>query len=185
MLANGVVFGIDDVIFQSTIIGGERMPILINREENVVLELNLIKNQRFDVKKERPYFENWIPFEFILRIEDSEEYSYSKQSGATFSVEDINLLIKRIESAISLKSNKKEIVRLSWGPIENYFSLHFYETYEDNQINIELWVMMAELTEGESHGYNRGFDFVVTLDSLEKFLIGFKEQLTMLLNSVE
>jgi len=73
---------------------------------------------------------------------------------------------------------------LSWGPIENYFSLHFYETYEDNEINIELWIIMGVLTEGKSHGYNRGFDFVVTLDSLEKFLTEFKGRLSMLLNSV-
>lgn len=171
----------NNVIFHTAAIGGiVYLPKLTNIHGNVILELDLIKNKHFDVNKGRESFENWIPFVFSLRIADNEEYSYPKWMGATFSLEDISLLIAQLGSAINLKNTKK-LVPLFWGPTENYFSLKFYDTYEENEIYIDLWLMMGELTQGKTYGYNKGFRFAVSLNNLEKFTIQLKKQLTILL----
>lgn len=152
------------------------MPKLINTENNVVMEINLIKGERFDVQIGRADFENWIPFVFNFVIEKIEMYSYAEERGATFSLEDIKIMITRFESVIKDKSEGIELKRLGWGPIENYFSIDLYETHEENKVNIDLWISVGELTLGKSYGYDRGFSFVVTTDSLKTFIEGIKTQ---------
>lgn len=156
------------------------MPKLINIENNVVMEINLVKNERFDVKIGRDDFENWIPFVFNFIIEKKEMYSYTEERGATFSFEDIKFMLTRFESVIKDKSEGIELKRLGWGPIENYFSIDLYETYEENKVNVDLWISVGELTLGKSYGYDRGFNFVVTTDSLKTFIEGIKEQFKVL-----
>ncbi|NLK98240.1 MAG: hypothetical protein GX272_09245 [Epulopiscium sp.] len=156
------------------------MPKLINTENNIVMELNLVKNERFDVKIGRDDFENWIPFVFDFIIEKIEVYSYTEESIASFSIEDIKIMITRFESVIKDKSEGIELKRLGWGPIENYFSIELYETYEENRVNVDLWISVGELTLGKSSGYDRGFSFEVTIDSLKTFIEGIKEQFKVL-----
>ena len=157
------------------------MPKLKNIHNNIVLEINLLKNERFDVKVDRDDFENWIPFELGLYIESSEKYIYPKEDGSTFSLEDLKRMALLFESIIKDKSEKKDIKRVQWGPTEYYFAMYLYDTYEENEINIEFWIIVGELTKGKSHGYDRGFQFSVSVEALRNFLRGLQEQLSELL----
>lgn len=156
------------------------MPKLINDENNIILEINLVKGELFDVEIDRDDFENWIPFVFNFIIEGKEFYSYEEESGSTFSFYEIKRMITGFESIIKDKCNRIELKRFDWGQIENYFSISLYETYEENLIGFELWIYVAPLTNGKSHGYDRGFDFLVTIDSLKAFIEEIKEQLSTL-----
>jgi hypothetical protein len=157
------------------------MPKLMNVHNNIVLELNLIRNKCFDVKEGRADFENWIPFEFVFSIDEKEVYTYQEEQEATFSLEDISRMLSGFESIIKEKLEKRELKSFSWGPIENYFSLNIYETFEENEINIELWIVVGELTQGKSYGYSRGFRFVISIDALNSFAMELKEQLVQIL----
>ena len=163
--------------------GREYMPKLSNIIDNIVLNLNLVKNESIDVKLGRADFENWIPFEFDFCIEERETYVYPEEQGAMFSLEDIKRMLLGFESIIKEKSEKREVKRFSWGPTENYFSIDLYETYEDNDINVELWIVVGELTQGKSYGYNRGFRFEVSLDELKCFTKDLRDQLSYCIDS--
>lgn len=156
------------------------MAKLTNKENNIVIELNLIKGERFDVEIGRNDFENWIPFTFNLTVEGKEVYSYTEENYATFSMQDIKFMITRFECAIEDKSKGIELKNIGWAPIEMYFNIELYETYEENEIGFEIWIRVAPLTNGKSRGYERGFDFSVTTDSLKSFIEEIKEQFEVL-----
>ena len=156
------------------------MAKLTNKENNIVMEINLIKGERFDVEIDRNDFEDWIPFTFDFTVEEKEVYSYTEEHHATFSMEDIKFMITRFECAIEDKSKGVELKRVGWALIEMYFNMELYEPYEENKVGFEIWISVGPLTNGKSHGYSRGFDFWVTTDSLKSFIDGIKEQFEVL-----
>lgn len=157
---------------------------LTNRENNIVMEINLIKDERFDVEADRPDFENWIPFTFDFTVEEKEIYSYTEEHGATFSAEDIKFMITRFERAIEDKSKGIELKRIGWAPIEMYFNMELYESYKQNEICFEIWITVGTLTDGKSQGYNRGFEFFVTTEALKSFVDEMKKELEVLVGRI-
>ncbi|NLK98238.1 MAG: hypothetical protein GX272_09235 [Epulopiscium sp.] len=114
------------------------MAKLTSKENNIIMEINLIKGKRFDLEIGRSDFENWIPFTFNLTVEGKEVYSYTEDHDATFSMQDIKFMITRFECAIEDKYKGIELKRVGWAPIEMYFNMELYEPYEENEVGFEI-----------------------------------------------
>ena len=157
------------------------MPKLYNKGNDIALEINLIKNDFLDVQKSRHDYENWVPFEFVLNVA-GEEYAYKSQLGATFSVYEIHNLIISFEEIAEKKLYKQSFEKFEFSSSECYFDIIVYDPFEDEEIYTDIWINMGTISNGETSGYDKGFRFVVKLDSFLKFTRGLKVQLENLLN---
>ena len=157
------------------------MPKLSDREGNVSLEVNLIDNNFLDVQLSRQDYENWIPFEFVLNVGE-EQYAYIADMGATFSVYEIKNLIAEFEQISNSKLCKKSFDRFEFSSTECYFDLIVYDTLEDEEIYIEIWINMGNITNGKVIGYDKGFRFIVKSDSFVEFTNGLKMQFRRLID---
>lgn len=157
------------------------MPKLNDREGNVSLELNIIDNNFLDVQFSRQDYENWIPFEFVLNV-GGERYAYIPDMGATFTVYEIKNLITKLEQIANSKIFKKSFDKFEFSSTERYFDLIIYDPLEDEEIYIEIWINMGTITNGKVSGYDKGFRFIVKLDSFIKFTNEIKEQLRQLMD---
>ena len=70
-----------------------------NVEKNVKMTFNFISNQFLDIINSREEFENWIPFELILTVEN-ERYEYLEDKGATLNLCEINDLIRTLDQIV-------------------------------------------------------------------------------------
>ncbi|HCC07102.1 MAG TPA: hypothetical protein DEP72_02895 [Clostridiales bacterium] len=152
------------------------MPRICNIENNIIFEINLLKNDYLDVDLSRDDFENWVPFQLLLKVE-KEEYSYKKESGATFSLYELKKLIKNIQELVVNKKSGCEVDRFEFSSAEAYFDIIFIDSKEEDSIILEVWINVGSLTNGELYGYDKGFRFVVYIKDLEKFTTGIHEQL--------
>ncbi|MCP4112899.1 MAG: hypothetical protein GY749_46470, partial [Desulfobacteraceae bacterium] len=70
---------------------------------------------------------------------------------------------------VGLKKKKKgkTIENYDFCSCEAYFEMSVYDPFEKNELYIDLWINMGSLTDGTVHGYDKGFRFTVTLDSMK------------------
>lgn len=160
------------------------MPKMYNTEENILLQINLLNNQFLDIELSRSDDENWIPFEFFLRVE-GEEYSYLSQVGATFTLYELRKLILNLWNVIDKKRNGYTIERYGFYCFERYFDIIVKDPLEENLISLEVWINMGAFTGGESFGYNRGFEFDVYLSDIELFMNDLKNQLEQIFAGIQ
>lgn len=158
------------------------MAKLQNKENNIYLNINLLNNNYLDIQLSRQDFENWIPFEFIFNIE-GKEYIYEPEMGSTFSLYEVQNLITKFEQISEAKLCKKSFEKFEFSSSECYFDIVVYDPLEDNEIYIELWINIATISNGKSSGFDKGFRFVVTLDSFLQFTNDLKIQLKKIISA--
>src|SRR5699024_332147 len=152
------------------------MATFVNKENNVKVILNLLANSFLDLKHNREDFENWIPFELSLFVEE-ERYEYLEENGATLTLYEIKNLIYSFDKIVNEKYNDLNIEKYEFNSSEGFFELIVDETYEEDQIYFELWINIGTYSDGVSYGYDKGFRFVVSVDELGNFNSGLKAQL--------
>lgn len=157
------------------------MPQITNIEGNVSFELNLINNDFLDIDKLRPDFENWIPFEFNLCVEE-DIFSYSSEDGATFTLYELKDGIEKFGNIINKKLNHISFDKEAFNCLECYFDFMVSDSLEENLISVDLWINTGALTNGKSFGYNFGFQFDVNINQFNTFIESIKNQLIQLLN---
>lgn len=160
------------------------MPRIMNTEKNILLEVNLLSNPYLDIDFSREDFENWIPFDLNICIEE-ERYSYNPESGATFTLYELSSLITQLNNIIKLKSEKSEIKKVLFSSSEGYFDLTIYDPLEENLVGLEVWINMGTLTQGKSCGYNKGIQFDAQLKEIKVFTEQLTEQLNLILNKIK
>ncbi|BCJ92675.1 hypothetical protein acsn021_02440 [Anaerocolumna cellulosilytica] len=160
------------------------MPKIVNKEKNVILELNLLNNTYLDIDFLREDFENWIPFDFALYVEN-EIYRYPPENGATFTLYELRNLITQLNKIIILKKEKLEIEKYLFSSLEGYFDLILYDPLEEDALSLEVWINMGTLTEGKSYGYNKGFQFDAELKQVKEFTKQLTEQFNKILSETE
>ena len=159
------------------------MSQLYDRLNKILLEINLVFNDNIDIENHRDDYENWIPFEFKLKLENEEEYILTKNGCETFNIQELKYMISGFESIINSKKEKKLVEEFSFESIERHFSIKVYDTYEEDSFNIDLWLIISKFNNLETYGYEKGFKYVVLLDSFIKFVLGLKEELQKILNA--
>src|SRR5699024_8139198 len=133
-----------------------------NKEKNVKIYLKFITNSLRKLKHNREEFENWIPFELSLFVE-KERYEYLEENGATLTLYEIKNLIYSFDKIVNEKYNDLNIEKYEFNSSEGFFELIVDETYEEDQVYIEMWINMGTYSEGMSFGYDKGFRFVVSV----------------------
>lgn len=157
------------------------MAIIKNIEKNAMFELELLSNRYLDIKKGRTNFENWIPF--ILKLTTYDKvYEYSEEQGATFTLFEIKDFITKLEDIVKLKEQNLEITRYEFSSSEGYFDFIIYDTLEENEAYIEIWMNTALNSEGVIFGYDEGVRVVITLDCLNYFKNELKNKLYKILD---
>lgn len=152
-----------------------------NVEKNVKMTFNFISNQFLDIINSREKFENWIPFELILTVEN-ERYEYLEDKGATLNLCEINDLIRTLDQIVNTKSNNKIIEKYHFSSLKGFFELIVDETYEKEMVYIEIWINIGTYSDGKTYGYDKGFRFVVSVPVFKNFCSELKAQLNSLIN---
>lgn len=159
------------------------MPKLYNKENNILLEVNLVSNICLDIEESRNDSENWIPFNFALNVEN-EVYLFKTETNPSFSVFEIRNLIANFEQVIQAKQQKEKTKKYEFSSSESYFDIIVYDPFEDNELYIELWINMGSFTRGSSKGFDKGFRFPVMIESFDKFTMDIKKQLLSILDQI-
>ncbi|MBR1443087.1 MAG: hypothetical protein IJ583_06090 [Firmicutes bacterium] len=160
------------------------MAILINKENNVILKIDLIKNSYADIDNKRCDNENWIPFTLCFEC-DEEKIIYDAERKCTFNIGEIKNLINMINDLEKYCENKISYNKQCFCPVENYFEICFYDTFEKNEINVEFWVNYGEYTLGRKYGYDKGVRFVVDLQCLVSFANDLKIRFNEIISDSE
>ncbi|MBD0380178.1 WapI family immunity protein [Paenibacillus sedimenti] len=165
------------------------MPTIWNKEKNVFLSIDLLNNAKVDIQVDRPDFMNWVPFKFTLDLYNETYYLPINEYSPTFNVWEIEKIINGLEEIIyAMNTNTLDNPNEDrFKPFEHfcsevYFEIKVFETLETDLINIEIWLTMAEFTNGDISDYNKGFRFIVHLKVLEEFLNGLKKQYKLIRN---
>jgi hypothetical protein len=155
------------------------MAKLVNLGEDICLKLNLINSDKLDIDLKRDNRENWIPFELDFHSKD-ERFSYNQDFGATFTLYEIEDLLKNISLIINDKTINKKFTNYEFYCLEGYFGVVIYDSYEANEIYIDFWVNMGTYTQTSSYAYDKGYRFLVNTNALFDFINALKEQLDVL-----
>lgn len=159
------------------------MAKLINDERNIVLEINLINDERVDIDNSRPDYQNWIPFEFKINIQD-EILEYSPMVALTFSIGELKYLTKELCKIISIKEQKQQLTKsFEYTSSEYLFDITLYETGEIELIYVDMWFDMGSLTNGQVFGFSKGIRFLVRVEDLKKFNDELNKQLKKIITT--
>lgn len=152
------------------------MALISNNEKNIRFEINLLKNEYLDLMESRTDFENWVPFELYFD-NGVDSLGYLVGDGATFSYYEVKSMLAHFEEIIILKSNGRGFEKYEFSSSQRYFDLVLYDPLEENEIFIELWINIGTMTNGEVYGYDKGYRFVVSLDSMSSFSNELRKQI--------
>lgn len=160
------------------------MPIIINDTENIVLKIELVKNEYFDYQNEREDNLNWIPFEFELNI-CNEVVMYSPDVIKTFSLVELRYFIKKLKNVcIEKKNSTNDNISFVFMNREHHFEIKIYDSKEDNFLYLDIWINMGDLTNGKIYGFSKGYRFIAFVDQIMNFAIVLEKQLENLLKNV-
>jgi hypothetical protein len=160
------------------------MAKIYNDENNICIEMNLFKNHSLDIEELRDDFENWIPFELLIIVED-ETIGYDQDADAAFSVRELKDLITNFDNVIKTKLNKEFIRPYEFYSCEAYFGIVVYDPMEEDLLYMDFWLNMGSLTNGKSSGYQKGFRFVVSLASFIEFTNDLKKQMMEIFETIK
>lgn len=160
----------------------ELMPQIKGLENNVLLEICLVRNSLLDVKSSRSDFENWIPFTFLLEV-PNEKYIYDEEARTTFTLFEIKRLISQVQNIIHLKKNNQGFEKLEFFNLEADFGIIIFDPLEENELGVEVWIKMGSYSKGQIRGFDKGYSFGVSLISLDKFSNELNQELFELMAS--
>lgn len=142
------------------------LAILSNIEKEISFEIKLVNNEMLDIDKERDEFENYIPFN-IIRKDRGIEKLYFNNEAPTFTIGELKTLFKNISRILSTKKENLEMQRFEYMNSEGYFEINIYDTFEKNEIYIEIWINGGY--SGHS-SYDKGYKFVSEINQVESFI---------------
>lgn len=139
------------------------MAYLINLEGNVKFVLELGKEYEIGNSDH----ETWLPGVIKLSSE-TKKIEIGKDINFTLNVYEVKQLITGINKLISCLE-KKESSSFSFCNLESNFELKFDNILEDEVIEIELWINVANQTEGKIYGYDEGIRFIADKEGVQRF----------------
>lgn len=139
------------------------MAYLINLEGNVKFVLELGK----ELEKGNSDHETWMPSVLKLSSE-TKNIEIGKDINFTLNVYEVKQLVKGINNLISCLE-KKESCSFSFCNMESNFELKFDNIIEDEVVETELWINVANQTEGRIFGYDEGIRFIADKQVVQKF----------------
>lgn len=153
------------------------MAYLSNLEGNVEFVLGLGK----ELEKGNSDHESWMPSVLKLSSE-TKNVEIGKDINFTLNVYEVKQLIKGINKLIHCFEDK-ESCSFSFCNLESNFELKFDNILEDEVIEIELWINVANQTEGRIFGYDEGIRFIADKEGVQKFVYdinkNFEERLSI------
>ena len=154
-----------------------------NIEKNVLIDIQLVINENLDVNTSKSDYEKWVPFTLKLDV-DGRITGYNETDNATFTLYEVKKLIEILEEVIINKRIGKELKKVEFVCSESFFSIIFDETYEENQVYVELWLNTAISSKGHICGYEEGVKFVTSLDDIETFKYSISNDLNRVLKNI-
>lgn len=150
---------------------------LSNIENNVLIDITLLKTELLDISSERgDDVENWIPF--ILDVTSpTMKIHLEEEIGATFTLYELKVLIMSLKNLVI--KNVDETFRFYC--YESYFEIVFDYIKEDNCYSIDFWVNIGSTTNGRIYGYDQGIRFVANEEAVVKFINSLENEMKLLL----
>lgn len=139
------------------------MAYLCNLDGNVKFVLELGK----ELERGNSEHETWIPSVIKLSSE-TKNIEIGKDINFTLNVYEVKQLIKGINKLIRCFEDK-ESCSFSFCNMESNFELKFDNILEDEVIEIELWINIANQTKGRIYGYDEGIRFIADKEGVQKF----------------
>ena len=139
------------------------MAYLRNLEGNVEFILELGK----ELEIGNSDHDTWMPGVIKLSSE-TKNVEIGKDINFTLNVYEVKQLVKGINVLISCLE-KKESSSFSFCNLESNFELKFDHILEDEFIEIELWINVANQTKGRIYGYDEGIRFIADKQGVQKF----------------
>jgi len=150
------------------------MAVLNNDEKNLTLEICFINVLEDIYEKPWDDYETWIPFILCLTLPDK-KYNIEEDIRATLSVYEIRNLIKGIEKILeNLGKGNKNIYEFC--SIEFFFRMTMEVLPEDEVVEVELWINVANQTNGKLYGYEEGVRFGSDKEDIVSFLTELKKE---------
>lgn len=150
------------------------MAVLKNDVKNLTLEICFINVLEDIYEKTWDDYETWIPFTLCLTLPDK-KFNIVEDTRATLSVYEIRNLIKGIEKILeSLEKGNKNIYEFC--SIEFFFMMTMEVLPEDEVVEIEFWINVANQTNGKLYGYEEGVRFGSDKKDILSFLIELKKE---------
>ena len=139
------------------------MAYLINLEGNVEFDLELGK----ELEIGNSDHETWIPG--ILKLSsETKNMEIGKEINFTLNVYEVKQLIEGINNLISCLEDK-ESCSFSFCNLESNFELKLDNILEDEVVERELWINVANQTKGRISGYDEGIRFIADKEGVQKF----------------
>lgn len=139
------------------------MAYLINLEGNVKFVLELGK----ELETGNSDHETWMPG--VIKLSSgTKNVEIGKDSNFTLNVYEVKQLVKGINNLISCLE-KKESSSFSFCNLESNFELKFDNIIDDEVIEIEVWINVANQTKGRIYGYDEGIRFIADKEGVQRF----------------
>lgn len=138
-------------------------------EENMYIELKLL-----ELKIEESLYESYILFELFLSIGNEKE-EFTKDLNMTFSQYEVLYLIKNLKRSLTNFLRFNEFKDIFFNSSEAYFELNILYGGALDEIEVEIWLNLASLTNGKITGYDKGYRFVTDVKEIEKFMLELEQ----------
>ena len=139
------------------------MASLSNLEGNVEFVLELGKEYEIGNSDH----ETWMPG--VLRLSsETKNVEMGKDINFTLNVYEVKQLVKGINNLISCLE-KKESRSFSFCNLESNFELKFDNILEEEVVETEIWINIANQTKGRIYGYDEGIRFIADKEGVQKF----------------
>lgn len=139
------------------------MASLSNLEGNVEFVLELGKEYEIGNSDH----ETWMPG--VLRLSsETKNVEMGKDINFTLNVYEVKQLVKGINNLISCLE-KKESSSFFFCNLESNFELKFDNILEEEVVETEVWINIANQTKGRIYGYDEGIRFIADKEGVQKF----------------
>ena len=127
------------------------------------IELKLLK-----LKLEKSLYESIIPFELIINVGE-ERYEFKEELYMTLTQYEILILMKKLKRNLVSYVKYDDFTDIFFNSSESYFELNILYGGAFDEIEVEIWLNLASLTNGRLSGYNKGYRFITNIEEIEKF----------------
>ncbi|TXK68119.1 hypothetical protein [Paenibacillus sp. N3.4] len=123
---------------------------------------------------------NWIPIDFEINLFE-ESYSIYPEVNPSLNLFEINLMFSKLKASISGMQSTKIFNKVEISTFEFYYELEFNNSSEEDWIHCTVWTFESSRTNGAIHDVQRGFRFIISLESLIEFVKNLEDELNLLL----